>query len=60
MISVKDFIKEREEEVLNYFVNPSTNAASESNNARMKGFRSELSGVRNLDFYLYCCVMIFG
>ncbi len=37
MISVKDFIKEHEEEVLNYFVNRSTNAASESNNAKMKG-----------------------
>ncbi len=60
MISVKDCIKGREEDVLNYFVNRSTNAAAESNNARMKGFRSELRGVRNLDFYLYRCVMIFG
>lgn len=60
MCAVKDCIKGREEDVLNYFVNRSTNAASESNNASMKGFRSELRGVRDLDFYLYRCVMIFG
>lgn len=60
VISAKDCIKSREEEVLNYFINRSTNAASESNNAKMKGFRSELRGVRDLEFYLYRCVKIFG
>ena len=40
--AAKDCIKEREDDVLNYFINRSTNAASESNNAKMKGFRSEL------------------
>ena len=60
VISAKDCIKSREDEVLNYFINHSTNAASESNNAKMKGFRSELRGVRDLEFYLYRCVKIFG
>ena len=60
IISAKDCIKEREDEVLNYFIRRSTNAASESYNAKMKGFRSELRGVRDLEFYLYRCVKIFG
>ena len=45
---------------LNYFVNRSTNAAAESLNSKMKGFRSELRGVRDLPFFLYRCTMIFG
>lgn len=60
IISARDCIKEREDEVLNYFIRRSTNAASESYNAKMKGFRSELRGVRDLEFYLYRCVKIFG
>lgn len=60
MISAKDCIKGREEDVLNYFIDRSTNAASESYNSRMKGFRSELRGVRDVEFYLYRCYKIFG
>lgn len=60
IISAKNCIKSREDEVLNYFINRSTNAASESYNSKMKGFRSELRGVRDIEFYLYRCVMIFG
>ena len=60
LISAKDCIKFKEEEVLNYFINRSTNAAAESLNSKMKGFRSELRGVRDLAFYLYRCCMIFG
>ncbi|MDD7242823.1 MAG: DDE transposase, partial [Paraprevotella sp.] len=33
---------------------------AESLNSKMKGFRSELRGVRDLPFYLYRCTMIFG
>ena len=32
--------KSKEDEVLNYFVNRATNAAAESLNSKMKGFRS--------------------
>ena len=60
IISAKNCIRSREDEVLNYFINRSTNAASESYNSKMKGFRSELRGVRDIEFYLYRCVMIFG
>ena len=35
-------------------------SAAESLNSKMKGFRSELRGVRDLPFFLYRCTMIFG
>lgn len=60
IISAKDCIKYKEKEVLNYFDNFSTNAAAESLNSKMKGFRAELRGVCDLPFYLYRCCMIFG
>lgn len=60
MASAMKTLKSKEPEVLNYFVNRSTNAAAESLNSKMKGFRSELRGVRDLPFFLYRCTMIFG
>ena len=60
MTSAMKALKSKENEVLNYFVNRSTNAAAESLNSKMKGFRSELRGVRDLPFFLYRCTMIFG
>lgn len=60
IIAARDCIKQKEDEVLNYFINFSTNAAAESLNSKMKAFRSELRGVRDLPFYLYRCCLIFG
>lgn len=60
IISAMKTLKSKEDEVLNYFINRSTNAAAESLNSKMKGFRSELRGVRDLPFYLYRCTLIFG
>lgn len=60
MISAMNTLKSKEDEVLNYFTNRSTNAAAESLNSKMKGFRSELRGVRDLPFYLFRCTRIFG
>ena len=53
-------LKSKEDEVLYYFVNRATNAAAESLNSKMKEFRSELRGVRDLPFYLFRCSRIFG
>jgi transposase len=39
--------------ILNYFDNRSTNAAAESFNAKIKAFRSQFRGVRNIDFFLF-------
>src|SRR5574344_483584 len=60
LIAAKNTLKAKENEVLNYFVNYATNAAAESLNSKMKGFRSELRGVRDLPFFMYRCCMIFG
>jgi hypothetical protein len=41
---------DREDEILNYFVNRSTNAVAESLNARIKDFRAQLRGVIDKKF----------
>ena len=46
-------IYEHYEEMLNYFVNRSTNAFAESFNAKIKAFRTQLRGVTDLKFFLY-------
>lgn len=58
--SARDCIKSREKEVLNYFINRSTNASAESLNAKIKGFRAQLHGVADIPFFLYRVCTIFG
>ena len=58
--SARDAIKAKEEEVLNYFINRSTNASAESLYSKLKGFRSQLHGVSDLPFFMYRISRIFG
>lgn len=58
--AARDSIKYREDEVLNYFVNRSTNASAESLNSKIKSFRSQLRGVSDLPFFMYRLNKIFG
>ena len=58
--AARDTIKSREDDVLNYFINHSTNASAESLNSKMKGFRSELRGVSDMPFFMYRLCKIFG
>lgn len=60
MISVRDTIKNKEEYILNYFTNRSTNASAESLNSKMKGFRNQVRGVADLPFFMYRLMKIFG
>ena len=53
-------IYQREDEILNYFINRATNAAAESLNAKIKNFRAQLHGVADVNFFLYRLSMIFG
>lgn len=46
--------------ILNYFDNRSTNAAAESFNAKMKAFRAQFRGVRNIQFFLFRLTNIFA
>lgn len=58
--AARDAIKCKEDEVLNYFINRSTNAHAESLNSKLKGFRAQLRGVQDLPFFMYRTTKIFG
>ena len=51
---------DREDEILNYFVNRSTNVSAESLNAKIKDFRAQLRGVIDKKFFIFRLVKIFG
>ena len=53
-------IYEHYDEILNYFVNRSTNAFAESFNAKIKTFRAQLRGVTDLKFFLYRLTKLFA
>ncbi len=48
------------ETILNYFNNRSTNASAESFNAKIKDFRAQFRGVRDIPFFLYRLTKIFA
>lgn len=58
--SARNAIKSRKEEVLNYFINRSTNASAESLNSKIKTFRAQLRGVSDYPFFMYRIYKIFG
>jgi transposase len=53
-------IKNHYKTILNYFDNRSTNASAESFNAKIKAFRSQFRGVRNIDFFLFRLCQIYA
>lgn len=46
--------------ILNYFDNRSTNASAESFNAKIKAFRAQYRGVKNVEFFLFRLTQIFA
>jgi len=46
--------------ILNYFINKSTNASAEAFNAKIKAFRSQFRGVKNVEFFLFRLTTIFA
>ena len=46
--------------ILNFFERRSTNAAAESFNAKIKAFRAQFRGVREVSFFLYRLCKIYG
>jgi len=52
-VTTVEYLQANEETILNYFQNQSTNAAAESFNAKLKGFRALVRGVRDKNFFLY-------
>lgn len=53
-------IREREDDLLNYYETFVTNASAESLNSGIKGFRAELHGISNLPFFFYRVCKIYG
>ena len=53
-------IYERQGEILNYFINRSTNAFAESLNSKIKQFRAQLHGVIDVKLFLFRLSKIFG
>ena len=58
--AARNAIQGKEEYILNYFLNRSTNAAAESLNSKIKGFRAQLHGIADIPFFLYRVCTIFG
>ncbi|MFN7100856.1 MAG: transposase, partial [Flavobacterium sp.] len=46
--------------ILNYFDNRSTNASAESFNAKIKAFRAQFRGVKNIAFFLFRLTAIYA
>ncbi len=59
-ITASESISLRETTILNYFLNRSTNASAESFNAKLKGLRSVVRGVRDKKFFLFRISKLYG
>jgi transposase len=53
-------VYEHHEEILNFFINRSTNASAESFNAKIKAFRAALRGITDMKFFLFRVANIWG
>ena len=58
--SVRDTIKFYEDEILNYFIERQTNASAESLNSKIKCFRAQVKGVRDIPFFMYRLAIVLG
>lgn len=59
-MAVAESIRVHEDTILNYFNHRSTNASAESFNAKLKGFRALVRGVRDIPFFLFRVGKIYG
>ncbi|MGM9734856.1 MAG: transposase, partial [Candidatus Cryptobacteroides sp.] len=50
----------QDDNILNYFINRSTNASAESLNSKLKSFRAQVRGVTDLPFFMYRVGKIYG
>jgi len=57
---VAQTIQAYEDNILNYFNNRSTNASAESFNAKLKGFRTLVRGVRDVKFFLFRVAKLYS
>ena len=57
---VLNTFKENYLTIMNYFDNRSTNASAESFNAKVKAFRNQFRGVRDMSFFIFRLAKIFA
>jgi len=60
LIPAAHTIELHEGKILNYFYHRETNASAESFNAKLKGFRALLRGVRDIKFFLFRVETLFA
>jgi transposase len=53
-------VYEHYDEILNFFINRSTNASAESFNAKIKAFRASLRGITDIKFFLFRLANIYA
>lgn len=58
--SVVNSLETHQHTILNFFINRSTNALAESLNSKIKIFRSQFRGVRDIPFFIYRLTMILA
>ncbi|WP_239761010.1 ISAon1 family transposase [Tenacibaculum finnmarkense] len=58
--TIKKTIQHHYKPILNYFNNRNTNASAESFNAKIKAFRAQFRGVRDVTFFLYRLTKIYA
>ncbi|MDL2323474.1 transposase [Bacteroidales bacterium OttesenSCG-928-A17] len=58
--SVIDTMQNNYATICNYFKNRSTNASAESFNAKVKAFRSQFRGVRDIPFFIFRLTTLFA
>ncbi|MFV8271563.1 ISL3 family transposase [Flavobacterium sp. GT2N3] len=58
--TISRFIVNHYQTILNYFDNRCTNASAESFNAKIKAFRAQFRGVRNIKFFLFRLTNIYA
>ena len=58
--SVVETMKNNYATIVNYFINRSTNASAESFNAKIKAFRSQFRGVKDIPFFIYRMTKLFA
>ncbi len=58
--SVMQTMQNNYRDIANYFDNRSTNASAESFNAKIKAFRSQFRGVKDIPFFIFRLANIFA
>lgn len=58
--AARDDVKSREDEILNYLIDHSTNAGAKSFNSKIKTFLTQLRGLSDLPFFMSRLCTSFG